>query len=281
MLFAPTPFAFVLSQDTRLELLTTVEATFILFVLVSFVCVSVYTAKQLRKRRFFPPESAPMPLAIQETPGWVFIACVLGLIYLQSALYAIVVMIGVAGAVVECGTTVRTQFGFDRVPIIRALAWGLFIFGAVMLVETPLMQASNWALDELDKWAWALFKVHISHPEQQSVETFRQYSQASAIIQFLVEAVLVFPVIEELFFRGFLLTFLKRYTSTGLAIVLSGGVFAFAHLNLGAALPLWFLGIVLGVAYQHTGSLLVPMGIHACFNLATGLSLLLDKGSAS
>jgi membrane protease YdiL (CAAX protease family) len=266
-----TLFAFTLSPDVRLELLTTVEATFILFVLVSFVCVSGYTAKQLRKGRFFPRESAPLPLAIQPVPGWVFVACVVGLIYLQSALYAIVVMIGIAGAVVECGTTVRTQFGFDRVPIIRALSWSLFIFGAVMLVETPLMEASAWALDAL----------HISHPEQQSVETFRQYSQASAIIKFLIEAVLVFPVIEELFFRGFLLTFLKRYTSTGLAIVLSGGVFAFAHLNLGAVVPLWFLGIVLGVAYQHTGSLLVPMGIHACFNLATGLSLLLDKGNPS
>ncbi len=266
-----TLFAFTLSPDVRLELLTTVEATFILFVLVSFVCVSVYTAKQLRKGRFMPRDAAPLPLVIQPLPAWVFVACVVGLIYLQSALYAIVVMIGIAGAVVECGTTVRTQFGFDRVPLIKALAWSLLIFGAVMLVETPLMEASAWALDEL----------HISHPEQQSVETFRQYSQASAIIKFLLEAVLVFPVVEELFFRGFLLTFLRRYTSTGLAILLSAGVFAFAHLNLGAVLPLWFLGIVLGVAYQHTGSLLVPIGVHACFNLATGLSLLLDKGNAS
>jgi membrane protease YdiL (CAAX protease family) len=88
-------------------------------------------------------------------------------------------------------------------------------------------------------------------------------------------------MIEELFFRGYFLTFLKNYTSTWLAIILSGGVFAFAHLNLGAVLPLWFLGVVLGVAYQHTGSLLVPMGIHACFNLATGLSLLMDKGNSS
>jgi membrane protease YdiL (CAAX protease family) len=271
MPFAPMPFALTLSPDLRLELLTTVEATFILFVLVSFVCVSAYTAKQLRRGRFFPPESAPLPLVIQEMPGWVFVVCVVGLIYLQSRLYAIVVMIGVAGAVLECGTTLRTQFGFDRVPVIKSLAWGLFVFGAVMLVETPLLEFSAWALDTL----------HISHPEQQSVETFRQYNQASAIILFLIQAVLVYPVVEELFFRGFLLTFLKRYTSTGLAIVLSAGLFAFAHLNLGAVLPLWFLGIALGVAYQHTGSLLVPISVHACFNLAEGLSLLLEKGNAS
>jgi hypothetical protein len=128
---------------------------------------------------------------------------------------------------------------------------------------------------------WFLDIRNVPHPDQQSVETFRQYNQSSTILWFLLQAVFLFPVIEELFFRGFLLTFLKNHTSIGMAIVLSAGVFAFAHLNLGAVLPLWFLGIVLGVAYEHTGSLVVPMVIHACFNLATGLSLLMDKGNPS
>jgi hypothetical protein len=140
-----------------------------------------------------------------------------------------------------------------------------------MLVETPLTQASAWALDF----------YNVPHPEQQSVETFRQFNQSYTIFGFMLQAVIVFPVIEELFFRGFLLTFLKNYTSVWPAIILSAGVFAFAHLNLGAVLPLWFLGIILGMAYEHTGSLLVPIGIHACFNLATGLSLLMDKGVGS
>jgi membrane protease YdiL (CAAX protease family) len=266
-----TSSAFTLSPELRTGLLTVVEATFILFVLVSFIWLGVYFASLIRRGRVFPPENAPLPLVMQAPAGWIFIVCVVGLIYLQSALYAIVVLVGVAGAVMECGTSVRVQFGFDRVPPRRALAWGLFIFGAIMLVETPLTEFSAWALDRLN----------ISHPEQQAVETFRGYTRTSAILWFLFQAVFLFPVVEELFFRGFLLTFLKNYTSTGLAIVLSGGVFAFAHLNLGAALPLWFLGIVLGVAYQHTGSLLVPMVVHGCFNLATALSLLLDRGSAS
>jgi membrane protease YdiL (CAAX protease family) len=265
------PFAFILSHEVRSGLLSFIQAFFILFVLVSFVCVAVYTSRQMRKGQVFIRENPPLPIAMQPLSGWLFVVCVVGLIYLQSALYAIVVLVGIAGSVLENGTTIRTQFGFDRVPPIKALAWSLLIFGAVMLVETPLTEASAWGLDQL----------RISHPEQQSVETFRQYNQASTILWFLVQAVFLFPVIEELFFRGFLLTFLKNYTSTGMAIVLSGGVFAFAHLNLGAVLPLWFLGIVLGVAYQHTGSLLVPMGVHACFNLATALSLLLDKGNPS
>ena len=268
---AMTLFALTLSHAVRGDLLSFVQAAFILLVLLGFVCVAGYTARQLRAGRIFSAESAPPAIVMQPLSGWLFVICVVGLIYLQSALYAVVVLVGVAGMVVETGRPARTLFGFDRVPPIRALTWSLLIFGAIMLVETPLTEASTGALD--------YFKI--SHPEQQSVETFRQYNQTSTILFFLLQAVLIFPVIEELFFRGFLLTFLKNYTSTGLAIVLSGGVFAFAHLNLGAVLPLWFLGIVLGVAYEHTGSLLVPMGVHACFNLATGLSLLLDKGNSS
>jgi uncharacterized protein len=266
-----TLFALTLSHALRAELLSFVQGLFIFFVLVSFICVAGYAVKQIRAGRLFPGENAPLPLAMQPAMGWSFVVCVIGLIYLQLPLYAIVVLVGMAVALAETGRTVRTQFGLDHLKPGKALTWSLLVFGAVMLVETPLTQASAWALDALQ----------MPHPDQQSVETFRQYNQSSTILWFLLQAVFLFPVIEELFFRGFLLTFLKNYTSTWLAIVLSAGVFAFAHLNLGAALPLWLLGIVLGVAYEHTGSLVVPIGVHACFNLATGLSLLMDKGSPS
>lgn len=266
-----TLFALTLSPDLRAELLSFVQGLFILFVLVSFICVAAYTSKQIRTWRLFASENAPLPVVMQPMAGWFFVLSVVGLIYLQSVLYAIVVLVGIAGVLAENGRTVGTQFGFDRLPLFRALTWSLLVFGAIMLVETPLTEASARALDALQ----------ISHPEQQAVETFRQYNTASTILWFLFQAVFLFPVIEELFFRGFLLTFLKNYTSTWLSIVLSAGVFAFAHLNLGAALPLWLLGVVLGVAYEHTGCLIVPMGIHACFNLATGLSLLMDKGNPS
>jgi membrane protease YdiL (CAAX protease family) len=34
------------------------------------------------------------------------------------------------------------------------------------------------------------------------------------------------------------------------------------------------------VAYEHTGSLLLPMCIHGCFNLITAVSLLIEKSSS-
>jgi len=202
--------------------------------------------------------------------GWFFMISVLLLILLEPSLYALLVVMGVVGVLVENHRTFGVQFGFDRMKPLRTVKLIVFGFGAVMLVETPLSQASVWVLD--------IF--HIAHPEQQTVETFRQFDKAPAIMGFLFQAVLLFPIVEETFFRGFLLTFLKNYTSAWMAIILSAAVFAAVHLNAGAFLPLWFLGFALGLAYEHTGSLLLPMGMHMCFNLATGLYLLLDKGSS-
>jgi uncharacterized protein len=264
-------FALTLSHEMRAELEGFVEFCFILFVLVSFVCVAAYTVKQIRTGKLFTGENVPFPIVMQSASGWVFVACVVGLIYLQSPLYAIVVLVGITVVLAENRRTIRTQFGLDRVKPSKAVAWGLLVFGAIMLVEEPLTQA----------WEWILDLCNVSHPEQPLIETVRQYNHASAVLWFMLQGVFLFPVIEELFFRGFLLTFLKNYTSTWLAIVLSAGVFAIAHLNLGAVLPLWFLGVVLGVAYEHTGCLIVPISIHACFNLTTTLSLLMDKGNSS
>jgi membrane protease YdiL (CAAX protease family) len=265
-------FALTLAPETRAVLYSIVKGLFIFFIAVSFVNVAIYMAAQIRAGRLFSRETAPLALVMQPpATGWLFALCVLGLIWIQSFLFPIMVMFGIGVAVLQNQRPLEMQFGFDRLRLSRALTMALLVCGAVILVEKPLMEASGWLLD--------YFKV--AHPDQVSVQTFRQYNEASAIILFLSTAVIFNPLIEEFFFRGFLMTFLKNYTSNVIAIVLSGGVFAVAHLNVGAVIPLWFLGIVLGIAYEHTGSLVVPIGIHACFNLVTGLSLLIEKGNPS
>jgi membrane protease YdiL (CAAX protease family) len=264
-------FAFTLSPAQRDTLTSGVESIFIAFVLASFLLVAGYAARQIRHGRLFPAQSAPLAIVMNPASAWLFTTTVVTLIYLQSILYAVVVLSGVAGALVESGRTLATQFGFYRMTLTRTVCSGLLIFGAVMLVEQPLTEGVALVLDRLN----------VPHPEQQAVQVFRTYRTPGDIFTFLIGAIVIYPVLEELFFRGFLLTFLKNYTSTWMAIILSGGVFAFAHLNLGVSVPLWFLGVVLGIAYEHTGSLLVPMTVHGCFNLATGLSLLLDRGGST
>jgi membrane protease YdiL (CAAX protease family) len=265
-------FALTLPPALRHGLLGVVEGTFVAFVVISFLVVATYTARQISRRGLLAPQDAPLPVAFHPAlSAWFLIACTLGLIFLQSVFYPLVVMVGIGAVLIQNRRPAEIQFGFNRLPIIRAQAYALLVFGAVMLVESPLSSASDGLFD--------FFRL--PHPEQDSVESFLQLNDPKLIAWFIFQAVIFSPIVEELFFRGFLLSFLKNYTSPVLAIVLSGGVFACAHLNLGAFIPLWFLGIVLGVAYEHTGSLLVPMTIHGCFNLANALGLLLDKGNGS
>lgn len=251
------------------NILVVIELLFWIYVPVSFICVSRYAIRQIEAGRLVNNASSPDAPPVPAIFGWIFVACVLEFIFVQSLLYVVVVLVGTALLLVQSGRTVEQQFGFDRVPIIRAVSWSLLVFGAVMLVEAPLM---NFIL-------WLLKATHLPYREQESVESFRHMDDPSTILLFIFQAAFLFPIVEELFFRGFLFPFLKKYTSTWLALILSAGVFAFAHANLGAAIPLWFLGMALALAYEHTGSLLVPIGVHACWNLVTAVSLLIDKGS--
>jgi membrane protease YdiL (CAAX protease family) len=182
----------------------------------------------------------------------------------------VLVVAGIFGLLLETGRTTTEQFGLARLSPARLIACSLLLCGAVIFVELPLGALVDRGMDALN----------FPHPEQESVDLFRHLNRPSDVAFFLLQAAVVAPFLEELFFRGFLFTFLKNYTSTGLALVLSAGVFAFAHVNLGSALQLWLLGIILGLAYEHTGSLLLPIGVHACWNFITAMSLLLDRGGS-
>ena len=84
-------------------------------------------------------------------------------------------------------------------------------------------------------------------------------------------AVVVAPLAEEFFFRGILQNVIGNLTGRRwVAIVGASAVFAGVHVAQPYALPaLFFLGVILGFAYERTGMILVPVAIHAAFNLKT------------
>lgn len=93
----------------------------------------------------------------------------------------------------------------------------------------------------------------------------------------LVKSVLIVPILEELFFRGYLLGALRRYGTARAAIVVSL-CFAWVH---GSSIVAYALfGLLLCLLTIKTGSLLAPILTHACYNLtllvlsALGLSSL-------
>ena len=94
-----------------------------------------------------------------------------------------------------------------------------------------------------------------------------------ALLIFFSTASIAAPIFEEIMFRGFLLPSLTRYTSVNGAIVISGFIFAVAHLSLAEVLPLATLGIVLGFVYTRSRNLLAPMLLHCLWNSGTLVSL--------
>ncbi|MGD2124960.1 MAG: type II CAAX endopeptidase family protein [Desulfobacteraceae bacterium] len=77
----------------------------------------------------------------------------------------------------------------------------------------------------------------------------------------------VAPIAEEIFFRGIVYGFFRRWGIVT-AIVLSTLVFVLAHPKLGVPVIQTLGGIVFAISYEVEGSLVVPMTIHASANLA-------------
>jgi membrane protease YdiL (CAAX protease family) len=238
--------------------------------LICFLRVAGYTALQVRQHTLVDNPRSPQTFAVAPLAGALFAASVILLFFLGSILSYLLIMVGIGVFLAAAQRSADYQFGLGRVSVFNLVRWSLVICGAVFFVELPLSHL----IDRLMTW------LQVPHPEQQAVEMFRKIRSPSEIIGFILYSSLAVPLFEELFFRGFLYSFLKRFTSTWGAIILSAGIFAFAHQNLASVVPLWLLGIVLAVAYEHTGSLLLPMCIHGCFNLITAVSLLVEKSSS-
>ncbi|MDO5051667.1 MAG: type II CAAX endopeptidase family protein [Pseudoclavibacter sp.] len=89
------------------------------------------------------------------------------------------------------------------------------------------------------------------------------------------------PFVEETFFRLLLLGGLSRVLPFWTALTLSGALFGFMHAGsfapaeLVGVLPHVSVGIGLGIVSRWTGSIVVPIGLHALINLGAVLPAVL------
>ena len=89
-----------------------------------------------------------------------------------------------------------------------------------------------------------------------------------AIILFFAVAGIIGPIAEEVFFRGILYGFLRRWGIV-IALVLSTLLFVLAHpLPCRLSPPQVVGGILFAVSYEVEGNLMVPMTIHVLGNMA-------------
>lgn len=113
--------------------------------------------------------------------------------------------------------------------------------------------------------------------QHQQLELITEYSELPFRILIVVVAVVIVPSFEEMLFRGFFQTMIRRFfeirNGAWLAIVISSGLFAIIHANAGHWLALFVLGICMGYAYEKSNSLFRPIFIHSLFNAASVIAV--------
>jgi len=117
-------------------------------------------------------------------------------------------------------------------------------------------------------------------PPQELIKLFTNGGDPVAITLLAACAVVLAPIVEEIIFRGGIYRFLKSQSTVLPAQIISGAFFAVMHGNLMSFLPLVVVGIILARVYERSGSILVPMCFHACFNGFNLLMLLIMSQSS-
>jgi membrane protease YdiL (CAAX protease family) len=106
-------------------------------------------------------------------------------------------------------------------------------------------------------------------PERQAVvELFLKEKDTAFLLFTSLFAAIAGPIIEELFFRGFLYNAVKKYAGILTATIVSAVFFASVHAHAVGFAPILVLGIVLAYLYEKTGSLVSSMTMHAVHNLS-------------
>ena len=112
-------------------------------------------------------------------------------------------------------------------------------------------------------------------PDENAVLFFKStVGKPLSLVLAIVMISLIAPLIEELLFRGFLQSYIRRFFTPYAAIAISSACFALFHFspfqglaNIPILGSIFILGCFLGFLYERQGSLFSPFCLHAIFNI--------------
>ncbi|MFH1854454.1 MAG: CPBP family intramembrane glutamic endopeptidase [Candidatus Omnitrophota bacterium] len=104
-------------------------------------------------------------------------------------------------------------------------------------------------------------------PSPQPVfEVFMQEKSGNALLLLTLFVSVFGPIIEEVFFRGFMYSAMRKRFGIVAAVFLSASIFSFLHTNIIGFLPIMVLGALLAYLYETTGSLVSSIAVHIMHN---------------
>ena len=96
----------------------------------------------------------------------------------------------------------------------------------------------------------------------QADEIAKLLATLSSPYPFIFTGVILAPIVEETFFRGFLFAGFRQRYGYQKAALLSSAIFAAAHLQLAVLVPTFVLGYIFSYLYQKSNSI-IPRHDHA------------------
>lgn len=104
------------------------------------------------------------------------------------------------------------------------------------------------------------------------------FSDPAAMIRLAPWIVLLSPIAEEVFFRGYMLRFMSERIGYPAGLVISSLLFALIHFNLSGFVIYVGIGCVLALAYRRTSNILTPIVGHVVTN---GIVLVVQAAAPS
>lgn len=143
--------------------------------------------------------------------------------------------------------------------------------GAIFLMVFPIIAIVSWAGTAFGVWYASRFQS-VTPPEELGHETLRAMDAQHGLWWWVVAVAVTIgaPVAEEIIYRGFFQSALRKVGLPGWVSVISVSVL-FTAVHVGSAdvwtFPsLFVLSLSMGAAMEATGRLGVPIAMHACFN---------------
>lgn len=109
--------------------------------------------------------------------------------------------------------------------------------------------------------------------EESYQKTLQTLSKAPVISLFQV--CILAPIIEEILMRGYLLNGLSISYGSIIALLMSSLMFALLHFNMVQTFSAFVCGLVLGLLYLQTGSILCCILTHTGYNLISYITTIL------
>jgi membrane protease YdiL (CAAX protease family) len=183
------------------------------------------------------------------------------LLPLAQTVIALLLWYSVNGEISSMGFQVKSDMGMEA-----ALFFAIFIIFTMWFIYFD---------DSSDKDKFVKIRAYLK-PIQ------RYLPIRSKQLKRYIPIVIIYAIIEEIFFRGYLIGYLRIFFNPGIALLLSSVIFAFAHLYQGwkhmslIVIP----GLIFGSIYLMSDSLLLPIVVHWSFNFnIIAISIKVNKNS--